>query len=296
MAISGAAASEGTRRNSYALAAMAGRLPGVAQVGEVAAAMGWLDTDSTIFSGLTAGERSTQSWRSMRFQVRRDDARFSAERAARVERTAGTPSTASAEPAELDVNHLDGEARRLLLAVDLVQMRQDPTLRASAMHLEKQHVVYTEPESAPALAAMHAVTVPRGEANIPRLLLEGYRVQENVKEATISYWKPGTPAAQPPAEQQTASPAPQVQAAPTERSAPASDATKTPVASSHVSTPASDPSASAASPAEGRAVAASPRASVPAPDATPSVAPPSAAKTPAPTPAESPKPDEGEHQ
>ena len=76
MAVAGLAASERTKSNTYALGAMAGRIPGMAQVGEVAAAMGWLDTEGAAYSGLYAGERSTHSWRSFRLQAERDGARF----------------------------------------------------------------------------------------------------------------------------------------------------------------------------------------------------------------------------
>ncbi len=205
MAVAGAVASEGTRRNTYALAAMAGRLPGVAQVGEVAAAMGWLDTDSTLFSGMTAGERSLHSWRSMRVQVQRDAERFAHERVtARRDVTVTTTTQArqhdpqtTAPAAEMTFDQLGSGAQRLLLAVDLAQARQDPIVRASAMHLEKQQVIYTERASIQTLAALHAVTVPRDEANVAQLLLDGYRVQENPVEQTISYWRPGEPAAAP---------------------------------------------------------------------------------------------------
>jgi hypothetical protein len=58
----------------------------------------------------------------------------------------------------------------------------------------QQQVVYTERASYPTLAALHATTVPRDEANIARLLMDGYHVQENPDEGTVSYWKPGKPA------------------------------------------------------------------------------------------------------
>lgn len=199
LAVAGAAASEGTRRNSYMLATMAGRLPGIAPVGEVLATMGWLDTEGALFSGLTAGERSTHSWRSMRLQVRRDDARFTAERAAaRAAKAEVTTPIDMPPPAELELERLDDQARRLLLAAERATARQNPVLRASAMHLDDAHqIVYTERANPTALAGLRAITVPRGEANIPRLLVEGYRVQENPSEATVSYWRPGTPASQP---------------------------------------------------------------------------------------------------
>src|SRR5690348_15804644 len=63
MAVAGLAGSEQTESKTYALGSMAGRLPGMAEIGEVAAAMGWLDTDGATYSGLYAGERSTHSWR-----------------------------------------------------------------------------------------------------------------------------------------------------------------------------------------------------------------------------------------
>jgi hypothetical protein len=202
MTVAGLAASERTKSNTYALGAMAGRLPGMAQVGEVAAAMGWLDTEGAAYSGLYAGERSTHSWRSFRLQAERDGARLAPgdklDRGAAVSATApgsqGTPA-ARVEPATLALDQLGGGAQRLILAVDLAEARTDPQLRASALHLnEQQQVVYTERASYPTLAALHAATVPRDEANIARLLMDGYHVQENPDEGTVSYWKPGKPA------------------------------------------------------------------------------------------------------
>src|SRR5262249_8418519 len=76
MAVAGLAASEQTKSNTYALGAMAGRIPGMAQVGEVAVAMGWLESEGTAYSGLYAGARSTHSWRSFRLQTERDAERF----------------------------------------------------------------------------------------------------------------------------------------------------------------------------------------------------------------------------
>jgi hypothetical protein len=198
MAVAGLAASERTHNNRYALATMAGRVPGMAQLGEVAATMGWLDTDGPTYSGLHAGERSLYSWRSMRLQVERDVARLTDQGSSR--RTASARTTpamhagvaAPMEPAEL-VEQLSPQAQHLVLAVDLAQARQDPTLRASALHLDaQQQVVYTERVSYPALQALHSITVPRGEADIARLLLDGYHVQENPTEGTVSYWQPAS--------------------------------------------------------------------------------------------------------
>jgi hypothetical protein len=200
MAVAGLAASERTKSNTYALGAMAGRIPGMAEIGEVAAAMGWLDTEGAAYSGLYAGERSTHSWRSFRLQAERDAARLGQSDEANVPSPTTTPPAHRAPvppqvSAELALDQLGGGAQRLILAADLAEARTDPLLRASALHLnEQQQVVYTERANYPALAALHAVTVPRGEANISRLLLDGYRVQENPDEGTVSYWKPGKPA------------------------------------------------------------------------------------------------------
>ena len=62
------------RRAAYATSAMVGRLPGGGSVGEVAAAMGWLDTDGAVYQGIYAGDRSHHSWRSSRLQMERDTA------------------------------------------------------------------------------------------------------------------------------------------------------------------------------------------------------------------------------
>jgi hypothetical protein len=197
MAVAGLAASEQTKSNTYALGAMAGRIPGMAEIGEVAAAMGWLDTDGAAYSGLYAGERSKHNWRSFRLQAERDAERFVPDDEANLpSRTTTPPTHRTPMPpqisAELSLDQLGGGAQRLILAADLAQARTDPLLRASALHLnEQQQVVYTERASYPTLAALHAATLPRGEANIPRLLMGGYHVQENPDEGTVSYWKPG---------------------------------------------------------------------------------------------------------
>jgi len=60
------------QRVAYTTSAMVGRLPGAGAVGEVAAAMGWLDTDSAVYEGVYAGDRSRQGWRSARLQMERD--------------------------------------------------------------------------------------------------------------------------------------------------------------------------------------------------------------------------------
>lgn len=200
MAVAGLAGSERTKSNTYALGAMAGRIPGMAQVGEVAAAMGWLDTEGAAYSGLYAGERSTHSWRSFRLQAERDGTRLAPDDESTVpSRTTTTPAhrevAAPQASAELALDQLGGGAQRLILAADLAEARTDPLLRASALHLnDQQQAVYTERASYPTLTALHAVSIPRGEANISRLLMDGYHVQENPDEGTVSYWKPGKPA------------------------------------------------------------------------------------------------------
>jgi hypothetical protein len=62
------------QRVAYTASAMAGRMPGGGAVGEVAAAMGWLDTDSAVYAGVYAGDRSRYSWRAARLQMERDTA------------------------------------------------------------------------------------------------------------------------------------------------------------------------------------------------------------------------------
>ena len=64
------------QRAAYTASAMVGRLPGAGAVGEVAAAMGWLDTEGAVYEGVYAGDRSRHSWRSARLQMERDTAGF----------------------------------------------------------------------------------------------------------------------------------------------------------------------------------------------------------------------------
>jgi hypothetical protein len=58
-------------RAAFAVSAMVGRLPGAGQVGEVAAAMGWIDSDSAAYRGLHAGELSLKDWRRSRLEMER---------------------------------------------------------------------------------------------------------------------------------------------------------------------------------------------------------------------------------
>jgi hypothetical protein len=68
LAATAAAAYQQTGSTRYAAGAAAGRIGKVAQLGEVAAAMGYLQ-DEEVVAGLHAGERSTHSYRTMRLQM-----------------------------------------------------------------------------------------------------------------------------------------------------------------------------------------------------------------------------------
>jgi len=68
LAATAAAAYQQTGSGRYAAGAAAGRIGNLAQLGEVAAAMGYLQ-DEEVVAGLHAGDRSTQSYRSMRLQM-----------------------------------------------------------------------------------------------------------------------------------------------------------------------------------------------------------------------------------
>jgi hypothetical protein len=72
-----------SERAAYATSAMVGRLPGAGAVGEVAAAMGWLDTEGAVYQGVYAGDRSHHTWRSARIQMERDNAGASSGRSPR---------------------------------------------------------------------------------------------------------------------------------------------------------------------------------------------------------------------
>ena len=80
------------QRAAYSTSAMIGRLPGAGAVGEVAAAMGWLDTEGAVYEGLYAGERSLHTWRSSRLQMEREPAPSTPNRSSRPSR-GGTGST-----------------------------------------------------------------------------------------------------------------------------------------------------------------------------------------------------------
>ena len=71
IAATAAAAYQQTGSGRYAAGAAVGRIGQVAQLGEVAAAMGYLQ-DEDVVSGLHAGQRSTQSYRTMRLQMLAD--------------------------------------------------------------------------------------------------------------------------------------------------------------------------------------------------------------------------------
>jgi hypothetical protein len=87
------------QRVAYTASAMAGRIPGGGAVGEVAAAMGWLDTDSAVYEGMYAGDRSRYSWRAARLQMERDTAGMGRSTpAAPPSRGSGTNSNPPAPP------------------------------------------------------------------------------------------------------------------------------------------------------------------------------------------------------
>jgi len=86
-------------RATYATSAMVGRLPAVGAVGEVSAAMGWLDTESVVYQGIYAGERSHHAWRSARMQMERDTAGMSSSRADGSPRSGSGPASGSGSAA-----------------------------------------------------------------------------------------------------------------------------------------------------------------------------------------------------
>jgi hypothetical protein len=68
IALAGAAAYKQTGSGRYAAGAALGRIGSLSQVGEVAAAMGWM-WDEEAIAGLNAGQRSHQGMRTMRLQM-----------------------------------------------------------------------------------------------------------------------------------------------------------------------------------------------------------------------------------
>lgn len=72
------AAHNQTGSGRYTAGSVLGRIGPLAQVGEVAAAMGWVK-DEELVAGLHAGQRSTQGGRSMRLQMEHDARRTNAE-------------------------------------------------------------------------------------------------------------------------------------------------------------------------------------------------------------------------
>ena len=74
LAATAAAAYQQTGSGRYAAGAAAGRFGPLAQLGEVAAAMGWVQDEEAV-AGLHAGQRSTHSYRTMRLQMIADGRR-----------------------------------------------------------------------------------------------------------------------------------------------------------------------------------------------------------------------------
>jgi len=90
------------QRAAYTASAMVGRLPGAGAIGEVAAAMGWLDTEGAVYEGVYAGERSHHGWRSARLQMERDSADL---HAAAAPPTGGGSAGSSSSPPSSPAQH-----------------------------------------------------------------------------------------------------------------------------------------------------------------------------------------------
>lgn len=248
-ALTAAAALQQTGSGRYAAAAALGRIRPVAQLGEVAAAMGWVE-DEEIVRGLHIGERSTKGdWYAARQRMLTDakttddQGRSLRERAGeraisrelvRAQRPTIVQEVSSfasgvrhvhdylgSEQMGNDLSHAaswlpertrlgwervrqgwqdfgadvsaaSGETPNLVRRSAAVAQVLDDRLRTgqrgAVMTLgERRRIHYTDP---PTDLPAEAITVQRGEARIPRLLMLGYAVQER-KDGTVALWQTG---------------------------------------------------------------------------------------------------------
>lgn len=194
--VAGATGLARTGSVAYGTAAMAGRFSPVMAVGEVAAAMGWLDDEGAVYSGLRMGDRSTHSLRSMRLQLEQDSARLTHHQSAPAPRSSPPPAGGPVETLEQRRERIfDGVnegAQRTLLSIERAgAIQEEPARRSLAMRLnDRREIMYAERLHPHQLAEVQAVTVPQAEANIPALLLASKSVQVNPKEGTVSSWTP----------------------------------------------------------------------------------------------------------
>ncbi|HEX9370253.1 MAG TPA: hypothetical protein VF897_04575, partial [Roseiflexaceae bacterium] len=261
LAATAAAAYQQTGSGRYAAGAAAGRIGKVAQFGEVAAAMGYLQ-DEEVVAGLHAGERSTQSYRSMRLQMvmdakrKGDDGLTMRERAQEHGLTrdlddATAPGTwrsineraaaagagvggaysyvrsgqgfqdarasgsrmlesigdswhrarqgAAEFGAEVDaranaagpsaLGEVGMLTRGAAAAIAVTHDRLTPDGRYQAYRLDENGQMRTmERQNADSELPADARTVPNAAANLPRLLRQGYAVQQN-PDQTVTIWQ-----------------------------------------------------------------------------------------------------------
>jgi hypothetical protein len=86
------------QRLAYTGAAVASRVSGMGDVGEVAAALGWIGADSPLYQGSYVGDRSRTFWRAARLQMARDAQGFAAGATAAPPSGSPPPSPTSPPP------------------------------------------------------------------------------------------------------------------------------------------------------------------------------------------------------
>jgi hypothetical protein len=261
LAATAAAAYQQTGSGRYAAGAAAGRIGKLAQLGEVAAAMGYLQ-DEEVVAGLHAGDRSTQSYRSMRLQMVTDAKRKGDNGLTMRERTqerdltrqvdnatgagawrsinAGAAAAGGAVAGAYDyvrsgqgLQDARGSGSRLLesigdswhrarqgvaqfgaevdaranaagpsafgevgvltrgaaAAIAVTHDRLNPDGRYQAYRLDETgQMQMMQRQDADGTLPSDALTVPNAAANLPRLLRQGYAVQQN-PDKTVTVWQ-----------------------------------------------------------------------------------------------------------
>lgn len=261
LAATAAAAYQQTGSGRYAAGAAAGRIGKVAQLGEVAAAMGYLQDDEVV-AGLHAGERSTRSYRTMRLQMvadahRKGDDGLTMRERAQERNLAHQVDDATAPGAWRSINEraaaagaavgsaysyvrsgqgfqdaragggrmlesigdswhrvrqdvaefgaeIDARAnaagpsalgevgmltRGAAAAIAVTHERFNPDGRYQAYRLDDNgQIRAVERQDIDAKLPPDALTVPNAAANLPRLLRQGYAVQQN-SDQTITIWQ-----------------------------------------------------------------------------------------------------------
>jgi len=197
MVASAGVGSHQTGSGAYAAGAALGRVGPLATVGAVAAGMGWLDDAGELVAGLAAGHQTTRSVPAALRQMQRDGRRpdeagvTMRDRAQEVQ-LARQVRTAQREPVLAGL----GDRWQQLRGVAQVSATDGGADTGAAAPIARRYHAYhwadgqvtrLAPRPVDELPA-DALTVPNAGVNVPRLVRDGFVVQQN-PDATVSFWQ-----------------------------------------------------------------------------------------------------------